>query len=217
MFAPAAVLFLAAYGCGAGPPAPQPAATPRAEVPPPNPQTGFTNIVSGSSDSVGATSGSAAAPYRYRFRQLDPPSDRFTYQDRELSFYFKPSPDALHFQIENRQDRPVWIEWDRSTFIGSWGNFGKIANSTSTWANRYSSQAPTQIMGLQRYGDYLLPMEYLLDPAGSGSQLHRPLLPQDGTSPQYSGRTFGVDLVLRVEGNLRTYSFRFRVESVTPN
>jgi hypothetical protein len=76
-------------------------------------------------------------------------------------------------------------------------------------------QPPTQISGLQRYGDYTLPNEYLLDPAGTDQQLHRPLLPEDTTAPQFTNAEFGVDLVFRIEDRYRTYSFRFRVESVT--
>jgi hypothetical protein len=170
----------------------------------------------GSEDSTGAIPGAADALYYYRFRQVEPSSDRFTFQDRDLSFYFRPTPDALHFQIENRQDRPVWIQWDRSTFTDPNGSTGKIAHGTTTWGDRFKGQADTQIGGLQRYSDYLLPLDYLLDPAGSNEQLHRPLLPEDHTAPQYSDRVFGVELMFLVEGRPRSYPFRFRVASVIP-
>ena len=60
----------------------------------------------------------------------------------------------------------------------------------------------------------MLPLDYLLDPAGSDQQLHRPLFPEDHTAIQYADRTFGVDLVMTVEERPVTYSFRFRVASV---
>jgi hypothetical protein len=200
------VALIAVFGCAAPGPetGPQPAAAP--------PAAGY---VVGAGDSVQSIPGSPNAPYVFRFRQIDPPSDRFVFQDRELSFFFKPTPDALHFQIENRQNRPVWIEWERSTFYDPFGNSGKVAHGTTTWADRFQSQPATQIAGLQRYGDYVLPLTYLLDPAG-GVQLHRPLIPEDSTSPQYTDRVFGVDLVFIVEDRQRTYPFRFRVASVIP-
>lgn len=182
--------------------------------PPPSPDPGLSRVVVGADDSVGAIPGSPDALYRYRFRQVDPASDRFTFQDRELSFYFKPTPDALHFQVENRQDRPVWILWDRSTFTDPNGRSGKVAHGTTRWADRFKVQSDTQIPGLQRYGDYVLPLDYLLDPAGTDQQFHRPLFPEDHTAPQYADRFFGVDLVFMVEERPRTYSFRFRVASV---
>lgn len=210
-----AIALLCAAGCSSGPP-PGTAAAPPATPPQPPPETGFTNIVSGAQDSVGWETGSAGALYRYRFRQTDPGSDRFTFQDRDLSFYFRPAPDALHFQIENRQDRPVWIEWDRSTFYDPIGNSGKVAHGSTRWEDRFRAQSPTQIAGLQRIGDYVLPLDYLVEPAGSDEQLHRPLFPEDQRAPQFSDRGFGVDLVIRVEGRNVTYPFRFRVNSVLP-
>jgi hypothetical protein len=205
----AGVLVLA--GCSASPP-------PETSTPPPAPapDPGFTNIVSGVSDTVGSLPGSPTAPYRFRFRQIEPGSDRFTYQDRDLSFHFRPAPDALYFQVENRQNRPVWIEWQRSVFYDPNGGSGGVAHSTTRWEDRFRAQSSTQIPGLQRYGDYVLPLDYLLDPAGSGQQLRRPLLPEDSTSPQYSDRIFGVDLVFMIEDRPRTYTFRFKVASVIP-
>lgn len=195
-------------GCG-------PAPAPETVSPPPAPDPGLTRVVVGASDSVGAIPGSPDAPFRYRFRQIDPPSERFTFQDRELSFYFKPTPDALHFQVENRQDRPVWIVWERSTFLDPNGGSGKIAHSTTRWDDRFKAQSDTQIPGLQRYtGDYLLPLDYLFDPAGSEDQTHRPLFPEDHRAPEQADKIFGADLVFMVEERPRTYSFRFRVVSV---
>ena len=173
-------------------------------------------LVNGASDSTASAPGSATALYRYRFTQVLPGSEHFTFQDRDLSFYFRPAPDALYLQVENRQDRPVWIEWDRSVFHDPREGTGQVAHATTRWTDRFNVQAPTQISGLQRYSDYMLPMDYLVDPAGSDQQLHRPLLPEDTTAPQYSDKEFGVDLVFRVQDQPRTYSFRFKVASVIP-
>jgi hypothetical protein len=172
--------------------------------------------VSGAEDSVGAIPGSPDAMFIYRFNQVLPASDRFTFQDRDLSFYFRPSPDALRFQVENRQDRSVWIEWDRSSFLSPLGPTEKAAHATTQWEDRFGTQPATQSLGLQRYSDYVLPISYLLDRAGGTEQLHRKLLPEDATAQHFVAREFGVDLVFRVEDRLRTYSFRFRVASVTP-
>jgi hypothetical protein len=210
-----AVCVVAAFlsGCasnqlsGAPPGAAEPAATPSRDV-----QT----LVSGASESTASASGSATALYRYRFTQVLPGSERFTFQDRDLSFYFRPAPNVLHLQVENRQNRPVWIEWDRSVFRDPREGTGQVAHGTTRWADRFNVQAPTQIAGLQRYSDYVLPMDYLVDPAGSDQQLHRPLLPEDTTAPDFSDKEFGVDLVFRIDEQPRTYSFRFKVVSVIP-
>jgi hypothetical protein len=173
-------------------------------------------VSSGTSDSTESIPGSPNAPYVYRFRMTDPGGGGFSYQDRDLSFYFRPGPDALYFRVENRQNRTVWVEWERSTFYDPNGGSGKVAHSTTRWDDRFKSQPGTQVAGLQQFGDYMFPMAYLYDPAGRPVQIHRPLLPEDSTSPQYADRSFGVDLVFVVEDRPRTYSFRFKVASVIP-
>ena len=60
--------------------------------------------------------------------------------------------------------------------------------------DRFRPQSNTQIPGLQRYSDYLFPIEYLVDPGSSGEQLHRPLLPEDHAAPQYQDRQFAVGI-----------------------
>ena len=173
--------------------------------------------MSGVSDSTAPAPGTAGALYRYRFLQVMPGSSSFTYQDRELSFYFRPSPEALYFQVENRLDRPVAIEWDRCVFYSPRDQSGPVAHATTRWEDRFNVQAATQIAGLQRYSDYMFPLDYLVDSGGSDKQLRRPLLPEDATAPEYSDKEFGVDLVFRIENQPRSYSFRFKVASVIPN
>jgi len=208
----ALVLALVA-GCSSSPP-PESAQAPPA---PPSPiRTGPAPVVAGASDSVGSLPGSPDALYRYRFRQIDPSSDRFTYQDRDLNFYFKPTPDAIHFQIENRQDRPVEIEWDRSTITDPWGKSERMAHGITRWPDRFDTQPSTTILGLQRYGDYVFPMSYLIDPAGSVEQLHRPIFPEDSGAPQYVDHDVTVSLSMRIDGQSRPYSFTFRAASVIP-
>jgi len=201
-------------GCSAGtaPEAGAPPALPAA----PDASSAPNAIVEGSSDSVAVLPGSPGAQYRYRFRQIEPSSDKFQFQDRDLSFYMRPTPAAVHFQVENRQDRPVQIDWNRSSFIDPYGRTTKISHATTRWSDRYGSQANTMIPGLQRYSDYVFSSEFLVDPAGTDRQLHRPLLPEDASAPQFNDAVFGMELVFIVEDQPRSYSFRFKVASILP-
>ena len=218
-------------GCGSAP-APESSATPPQSPVPSEPAAsqpatpapgtslpdaalGFARIVSGAGDSVGAIPGSATSVYAYRFRQTDPGSDRFTFQDRDLSFYFRPTPEALHFQVENRQNRQIWIDWDRSAWVGRKGT-EKIAHTPSRWPGRYGTLPPTQLLGLQRYSDYMFPISLLIDPGASTDQLHRVLFPEDQTALQYADESFGVNLVFRIEDRIVPYTFRFKVASIVP-
>lgn len=204
----AASLMLA--GC-ASVPASNEGASPRVAAPPPSPPE---SLPAGEVTGMAAEPG--AALYDIRFMMTVPASARFNFKDRDLSFYFRPTPEVLNIQVENLQNQPVWIDWDRSVFRDIVGRTFKVAHSTSQWKERYGVQARTQIPGLQTYANYLVPMDYLLDPAGSAEQLHRPVVPVDTSAPQYSGLGFGVDLVFLIEDQPRNYTFRFKVASVIP-
>jgi hypothetical protein len=211
---PALLLIAIASGCSS-PPAPH-NASPRAPVATAAPGDAELPGTVGAADSLASVPGSPGARYVYRFRQTLPGSDHFTFYDRDLSFYFRPAPDALHFQIENKQDRLVWIDWDKSEILAPDGRTSKAAHGTTMYSDRFSTQTAVQIRGLGRYSDYVLPMDYLLDPGASTDQLHKPLLPEDETAPNYNGREFGVDLAFRIDNQPRSYSFRFKVVSVLP-
>lgn len=203
---------------------PASAVTPPPATPTPDPEdinnagapTASEAIVWGGADSVGGTVGSQNAIYRYRFRQIFPASERFNFQDRDLSFYFRPTPGVLHFQIENRQGRPVFIDWEKSEFLDPIGRRGRVAHASTQFKDRFAAQSQTGIAGLQHYSDYLIPLDYLLDPAGQDGQPHQPLFREDQTALQFADREFGVDLAFIVEDQPRNYSFRFRVASVIP-
>ena len=207
MFALAAITA----GCGAAP-------SPDSAPPPRQSTLAPANAVSSASDSMGALPGSPDALFIYRFRQLEPPnSGTFAYRDRDLSFSFRPSPNVLYFGVENLQGRPVQIDWDRSVFYDANGRTSKVGHTTTRWRDRYSTQAPAQVLPQQRYTDYVFSLDDLLDPGATpDTQLRRPLLPEDTSAPTYSGKTFGVDLVFLVENQPRTYPIRFQVQSVIP-
>lgn len=204
----AVVAVIVVAGCSVSPP-------PEQVAPPPKPPP---SVVQGAPDTAGMTIGSPNALYTYKFRQTEPGGD-FNFRDRDLSFYFRPTPTALYFRVENLQGRPVWIDWDKSQFLDINGRIGKVAHSTTRWRDRYGTQAQTQVPGQQQVSDYVFSMDDLVDPGTTGNeeeQPHRPILPEDQSAPIYSGRTFGVDLEFIVEDRPRTYTFRYQVASVIP-
>ncbi|HEV2106206.1 MAG TPA: hypothetical protein VGU27_10820 [Candidatus Eisenbacteria bacterium] len=211
------VALIAALPAGCAPPetAGGAAAAPSAASPAPPPAP-LPASLTATVDTVGSIPGSPNALYVYRFKLTEPGGAGFTFRDRDLSFYFRPAPSALYFRVENLQGRPVTIDWDRSVFYDPLGRTGKVAHGTTQWRDRFNPQALTTVPGQQQYGDYVFPMDDLVDPGTSDQQLRQPLLPEDASAPTYNGATFGVDLVFNVEDRPRTYPFRFQVAAVTP-
>jgi len=204
---------LAVAGCSTAS-SPGLAPPPRSAVPERPASTAVTNAA----DSVGSIPGSPGAMFVFKFRMTGPPGgSSFAYRDRDVSFAFRPSPNALYFIVENLQGRPVMIDWDKSTFYDATGRSTKVGHSTTRWNDRYSPEAQTQVNGGQRYSDYVFARDDLLDPGGTpDTQLRRPLLPEDTGASTYAGKSFGVDLVFIIENQPRTYPVRFVVQAVIP-
>lgn len=211
-FAIVAMLVLASAlgSCSSSPPpagAPAPPAAPAAT----------SQLVMGAPDTVGFMTGSPTALYVFRFKQTEPASSLFNFRDRDLSFYFRPSSVALYFRVENLQGRPVQIDWDHCVFYDVNGRTSKPARGNTRWQDRFAPLVYTQIGGQQQFGDYMFPMDYLVDPgASSDAQPHLPIVADDASAPTFSGRSFGVDLVFLIEDRPRTYPFRFQIASVIP-
>ena len=204
---------LAVAGCSTAS-SPGLAPPPRTTVPERPASTAVTNAA----DSVGSIPGSPGAMFVFKFRMTGPPGgSSFAYRDRDVSFAFRPSPNALYFSVENLQGRPVMIDWDKSTFYDATGRSTRVGHSTTRWNDRYSPEAQTQVNGGQRYSDYVFARDDLLDPGGTpDTQLRRPLLPEDTGASTYAGKSFGVDLVFIIENQPRTYPVRFVVQAVIP-
>lgn len=212
-FTPFVALFALATvlaGCSSSPP-------PGGASVPPSAPAASSQVASGKPDHADGTKPSADSLWVFRFKQTEPASPLFNYRDRDLSFYFQPSPSALYFRVENLQGRTVQIDWDHSVFYDINGRPSKPANLKTRWKDRFAPLVYTPIGGQQQFGDYIFPMDNLLDPGGSGdAQSHLPIVPEDESAPTFAGRGFGVDLVFMIEDRPRTYAFRFQIVSVFP-
>jgi hypothetical protein len=85
-------------GCASVPP-PHTAAAPHVAAAPPE------GLPAGTV--AGTATDTHEALYDIRFTMTLPGSAKFNFRDRDLSFYFRPTPEVLTMQVENLQNRPV--------------------------------------------------------------------------------------------------------------
>ncbi len=207
-------------GCGGGaaqnPPS---AAPPTNTVAPPTgtPTLGAPPSGQPLSDTVptAAPSDPLATGWKYRIDMTAPQNDNFAITDRDFYVYFKPDTSAVHFQIENRRGVAVKILWDECTFLDVYGRSFKAVHRGITYDRRDQAQEVTWIQPGQRYADYLIPVDVLLDPGAATGGGQRELLPTDLRAQSLVGRYFGCKLVLGSANDaVRTeYDARFRISS----
>lgn len=156
-----------------------------------------------------------ATGWRYRIEMTSPPNDHFAITDRMFYLYFKPDTSAVHFQIENRRGVAAKILWDECTFTDVYGRSYKAVHRGTTYDRRDLPQEVTWIQPGQRYADYLIPVDLLLDPGAATGGVQRELLPTDLRAQSMIGRVFGCKLVLGAasEDTKVEYDARFKITS----
>jgi hypothetical protein len=188
-------------GCGGGAAQHPPAAAPpsSAVAPATNPSApGSPSTGQSVSEPVNsqAPSDPLATGWRYRFDMTAPPNDKNSITDRDFYVYFKPDTNAVHFQIENRRGVAAKILWDECSFTDVYGRTWKAVHRGTTYDRRDLPQEVTWLQPQQRYSDYLIPVDLLLDPTAATGGAQRELLPTDLRAQSLVGRIFTAKLVL---------------------
>jgi hypothetical protein len=197
-----AFLAMAMFGgCGGGGAQHPPSAAPPSDTMTPTtaePTPGAPTTGQPLSDTVPtkAPSDPLATGWKYRFDMISPPNDKMAITDRDFYLYFKPDTNAVHFQIENRRGVAVKILWDECTFADVYGRSWKAVHRGITYDRRDQSQEVTWLQPQQRYADFLIPVDVLLDPGAATGGGQRELLPTDLRAQSLVGRTFSCKLVL---------------------
>ena len=215
-FVMAAALGAAIAGCSSSP-APEGSAPPPAA---PAAAAAGSGIVSGAPDTAGAVPGSPNALYVFRFKQIDPSSSQFNYRDRDLSFYFRPSPSGLYFRVENLQGRPVQLDWDHSCLLRRERAFGqgrprhhaleRPLRATRLHADRRRSSSSGTTCS--RSSTWWIPVP---PPAPTRSRTSR-WCPRTRARPPTRAARSESTSCSSIEDRPRTYPFRFQVASVIP-
>ncbi len=186
-------------GCGG--PEPPPAA-----APPSRPPAG-----DGSADVT-----SLGAGHRYLFRMVSPSNDNFAITDRAVYLWFWPDTSRVSFRLENRLGTPIKILWDECRFITTEGITYPTIHRGITYEQRNRAQGFTQVLGLDKYNDWIAPSLLLESPsAASGGPL--PLLfPTDALAMSFRGKQFYIDFVLEIDNTPTPYRLAFVVDNVSP-
>jgi hypothetical protein len=148
------------------------------------------------------------------------------FEDGLVSIVWHPGPSGIAFELTNRLDQSIEIDWEASIYVDEKGASHRIIHSGVESAAVERRQSPSQVAP----GEKLSQVVRSADNVSFESGIHprwreTPLLPvTDNNGPRLTmaaeecvGKKIELVLALRVGGENKPYSFIFAVEGVEVN
>ncbi len=106
---------------------------------------------------------------------VNTPLEVLSFSDAFLKISFIVGEKEIVFEIQNKTDSGVKINWDDLSFIRSDGNASRVIHSGIRLVNRNDPQAPTLIPPTAKVSDNLIPSENIVSSSSSPGWLYLPL------------------------------------------
>jgi hypothetical protein len=146
--------------------------------------------------------------YKWDFSLLKPNQSKvLAYSDQVIDIAFIVLESQIGFEIANKTDKGIKVNWDEISFISPDGRSSRIIHSGIRLIDRNNPQAPTMVPPESHYSDIMIPSENIIY-AGSGWQTGKLF---SGDSISFNEKDFGLYLPLEIKGEKQEYSFRFKI------
>ncbi|MBI5814119.1 MAG: hypothetical protein HZB29_00735 [Nitrospinae bacterium] len=162
---------------------------------------------------------SEVSPYVYtNYYALTQPvySSEKQFKDDALEINFWFDEKKIHFAVKNVSAEPVVIDWGRGAFVNIDGAKHSLANMRSIFTAKRDDPEPSTLNPGETVEDYVSPVKNV-EKLEEWTWYVYPLFNlKDDKAKANKGQTIGLDLPVKVKGDLRTYAFRFEVAAVIP-
>jgi hypothetical protein len=131
-------------------------------------------------------------------------------QDESISISFRMARDAIGFELQNRTESPIKIDWDQVSFVETTGTAVRVLHSGVRLIAKDSPQASTVVPPGAKITDQITPISRI-EYEGGWSVL--PLLPEKIPEMRAAcGKTFRVFMPLDIGSKIKNNSFEFSVD-----
>lgn len=140
-----------------------------------------------------------------------------TFEDKNISVRFWLDEKKVHFQLKNRSDGPISINWAKASFINADGSAHPLANSSSVFTDKRNNPEPSELKPGEKIVDFIVPVDNV-EKLEEWTWYVYPMFNQkDDRAYENRGKTIGVDLPIQANNRWKTYAFRFQVTNVIPS
>jgi hypothetical protein len=149
----------------------------------------------------------------YSFALIKPAeSQELKFEDQALSIGFLIVKPQITFQLVNKTDQPIKIDWIQVSYVDTSGSAHKVTHGGVRIIDRNSALPPTSIPPTAKVEDFIVPTDAIS--LQSGKWETNDLLPQGPVAKALEGKTFSLFMPLEVNGAVKNYLFTFKITKV---
>lgn len=159
-------------------------------------------------------------PYRYQnvYRMTGPTvSSEKYFADENIEALFWIDAKKIHFQIKNRTDEDITIDWGKAAFINVDQLRHKLANKDSIFSTKQTNPDPTTLAPGASLVDFVAPIANVKKLEEWTWYVYPLFNLMDKDALKNRGNEIGIDLPIKIKGEWKTYMFRFVVSNVIPS
>lgn len=164
-------------------------------------------------------------------KELATSSDKNLYEDDFIKTNWIYSKTIFNFEMENKTDRTITINWDAAAYVDAEGRAGKISHSGVKYMDMEKSQVISVIPNKSYITNSIYPIDNVYYDADYNNAIkrlknkvgwqHLPIIPSKYKSaeqrkkwaPYYVGKNIRFVLPLTINDKLYEYSFYFRINN----
>lgn len=149
--------------------------------------------------------------------------NKYRYEDDYIEIVWYVSTKQFNFELRNKSDYTIKINWDDISYVNSSGTSGRMMHAGVKYTERNNSQPSTTIPKGAKISDLLLPTDNVYYISGQyGGWREKYLIPSiyktqedlDKFAPDYVGKTMRILMPIIIENVQNDYTFEFSIEQL---
>ena len=117
------------------------------------------------------------------------------------------------FQLANKTDQPIKIDWHQITYVDPSGSAHKVTHGGVRIIERDSAHPPTTIPPTATIEDFIVPTDAISMRFNKWEA--NDLLPEGREAKGLEGKIFSIFIPLEVNGAVKNYIFTFKITKVS--
>ena len=150
----------------------------------------------------------------YSFELVKPIlSSSLIFEDGLVKFTLQPSSKNISFNIQNKTNEPIQIDWNKVSYIDENSKTHKVIHDGVKFIDKTNSLPPTFIPPTASLDDFIVPSDLIsLSTGRYGGWNQIDLLPTGMESKKVINKTIGLFIPVETDKGTKNYFFSFKIK-----